>query len=195
MDDALTIDLVRRAQSGDARSLDELFARYHERVLSMVRARMGQHLRSSLESRDVAQEALLEALKGLDRFEMRDESSLIRWLATITHHRLSATARDHRRQKRDPAQLAALDSERTLSATADTASVELSRSEERNFVDQCLADLPERWRESILLRDYAGSSWEEIARDMQLSSADAARMVHVRARSKLGMLLRARGMK
>ena len=48
--------------------------------------------------------------------------------------------------------------------------------------------------ELILLRDYAGSSWEEIAAEVDAPSAAAARMMHARALAKLGALLRARGL-
>jgi hypothetical protein len=44
-----------------------------------------------------------------------------------------------------------------------------------------------------LLRDYAGTPWEEVARELGLQSPAAARMMHARALTKLGALLRARG--
>jgi DNA-directed RNA polymerase specialized sigma24 family protein len=57
-------------------------------------------------------------------------------------------------------------------------------------VQAALAQLSERHRELILLRDYAGSSWEAIADELGLPSPDAARMLHARALVKLGALLR-----
>ena len=75
-----TIDLVREAQNGHGEARDELFQRYSDRVLGIVRARIGPKLRRNVESGDIAQEALIEALTSLDRFETRGESSLIRWL-------------------------------------------------------------------------------------------------------------------
>src|SRR5262245_59971238 len=87
-----TIELVRRAQAGERAAGEELFVRYRERVLVIARVRLGAKLRGTLESNDILQEALLEAVRGLERFQMDDESSLIRWLARLVEHRITARA-------------------------------------------------------------------------------------------------------
>lgn len=195
-----TVDLVRAAREGGDAARDELFARYHDRVLAIVRARMGTKLRGAMESGDIAQDALLEALKGLHGFDMQDESSLIRWLAAIVQNRIGAAARDLGRERRSPDRAMAIEALRgesgaeiPLPAAGSSPSLAIRRREEKTLVDECLAALAEDQREVILLRDYAGASWDDIARETKAKSADAARMLHVRAVAKLGKLLRERG--
>jgi len=197
---APTMELVRRAQAGETEAREALFSRYAGRVLAIVRARLGARLRAHLESGDLMQDALLEALRGLERFEMRDESSLIRWLAQLVEHRITARASYHAAAKRD-GPLVPLEGERagepgTLDLAAREAgpATEIQSRESRQAVQSALAELPERQREIVLLRDYAGASWEEVAEAAGAPSAAAARMLHARALVKLGELLRARGL-
>ncbi len=198
--DMPTIDLVREAQSGQSDARDELFKRYSDRVLGIVRARIGPRLRRNVESGDIAQEALIEALQSLDRFETRGESSLIRWLATIVQNRISARAKYFGAERRSSAREIALDGlgnehESSIDppARVNTPSLEVRNAEEQGLVEECLHELPENYRELILMRDYAGSSWEEVAESIGSASPDAARMMHTRARTQLGKLLQSRG--
>ena len=62
------------------------------------------------------------------------------------------------------------------------------------MVADCVASLPDRYREVIAMRDYVGAEWEEVAKETGHSSANAARMTHNRARMALGKMLRQRGM-
>ena len=45
-----------------------------------------------------------------------------------------------------------------------------------------------------LLRDYAGADWRTVADECGAPTANAARMMHARALTRLGALLRARGL-
>jgi RNA polymerase sigma-70 factor (ECF subfamily) len=200
--DMPTIDLVREAQNGRTEARDALFQRYSDRVLGIVRARIGPRLRRNVESGDIAQEALIEALQSLDRFETRGESSLIRWLATIVQNRISARAKYYSAERRSSAREIALDGlgnehESSIDppARVETPSLEVRTKEEHVLVAECLHSLPENYRELILLRDYAGSSWEEVAEQIGAASPDAARMMHTRARTQLGKLLQGRGVR
>jgi RNA polymerase sigma-70 factor (ECF subfamily) len=202
--DAPTVQLVQRAQGGEGAAREALFARYGERILAIARARLGARLRGVLESGDILQEALLEALRGLERFEMRDESSLIRWLATLVEHRITARAGYHGAAKRS-ASVVPLDGvpedgsapgDRSRPEPASPRAgprTELEGRESAAAVQEALAELPEMQRELVLLRDYAGTSWAEAAEAVGAPSAAAARMMHARALVRLGELLRAKG--
>ena len=200
--DLPTIDLVLGAQNGVAGARDELFQRYSTRILGIVRARLGPGLRANLESRDIAQEALIEALQSLATYESQDDSSLIRWLAQIVEHRILAKAKYHGAARRSAAREVAIhghgpDGESPIEPRArmNTPSIDARHAEEQGIVAACIHDLPTNYRELILLRDYAGTSWEEIATSIAAASPDAARMMHTRARTQLGKLLQARGVR
>jgi RNA polymerase sigma factor (sigma-70 family) len=129
---------------------------------------------------------------------MRDESSLIRWLATLVEHRITARAAALTAAKRaDPSESAegpfpAPLLDENVSHTP-SPSATLGARERVEAVQSALAELPERQRELILLRDYAATPWEEVACELALPSASAARMMHARALTRLGAHLRTRG--
>jgi RNA polymerase sigma-70 factor (ECF subfamily) len=199
-----TVELVGRAQQGETAAREELFARYAPRVLAIARARLGVRLRGVLESGDILQETLLEALRGLERFEMRDESSLIRWLAQLVEHRITARASYHAAAKRSAPEVsqhagdgasAPLVSGTPGEPAGGSAGplTEFTQRETSAAVQVALAGLSERQRELVLLRDYAGASWEEVAAATGAPTPAAARMLHARALVTLGALLRAHG--
>jgi len=196
-----TVDLVLRAQQGVETAREELFSRYGSRVLCVVRMRLGAKLRNRLDSMDIAQEAMVDALGRLDNFSMRDESSLMRWLAVIVENKIRNQAAFHGAAMRDVGAEVSLEAPDDDSGPAfdvtgglATPSVEVGRAEEIDRVREAIASLPERYRETILLRDYTGASWKGVAEELGIGNADAARAIHSRALSKLGEKLRLSGL-
>jgi RNA polymerase sigma-70 factor (ECF subfamily) len=200
-----SLELVQRAQEGDREALDRLLERHSARVLAIVRFRLGPRLRQSVESGDILQETFLAAVKAFPTFEMRDEGSLIHWLAKLVERQIIAQADYHGAKKREAARRVPLDRTRTgssplsnsvsvLHADQTTAPLEkLERAEERALVERAMAELPEEYRELLILRNYAGSSWESVAEETGRPSAAAARMMHARAMLELAKLLRQYG--
>ena len=193
-----TIDLVRRAQGGDGSSLERLCARYYERVRPIVRHRLTPALRKVVDSGDILQETFLHAVRGLQRFEVREEAELIHWLARISERQVLAAFDRISAQKRDHAREVGLETDVDLpareSADGGGAAVDLVRAERSAAVDACLDALPEELREVILMRDHAGGSWEWIA-EQQGTSASSVRRRHARALVELGRCLRAKGIR
>lgn len=200
-----SLELVQRAQEGDREALDHLLERHSARVLAIVRYRLGPRLRESVESGDILQETFLAAVKAFPSFEVRDEGSLIHWLAKLVERQIIAQADYHGAKKREAARRISLDrtsgnsgalsgSVPLLHADETTAPLEkLERAEERAAVERALDELPGEYRELLLLRNYAGASWEAVAEATGRPSAAAARMMHARAMLELAKLLRQRG--
>jgi RNA polymerase sigma-70 factor (ECF subfamily) len=198
-----SVELVNRAQGGDEAALNQLFDRYYERVRRIVRLRLGRKLRSALESGDILQETFAQAVQAFDGFEMRDEASLINWLSKLAERQIIAAADYHGAKKRDRAREV-----RPRSSSGDspgsgmsfafagdaTAPIDrLSEDEQVEIVEGCIRELPEEYRELIILRDYAGASWESVAEQTGRPSAAAARMMHARALVELGKFVRQHG--
>ena len=99
-----TFDLVHRAQRGDQDALGRLFDRYYERVRKIVRMRLRSDLRSMLDSSDILQETFAQAVKGFDKFELRDKASVINWLSKIAQHKIFEGVDYHSAKKRDARQ-------------------------------------------------------------------------------------------
>jgi RNA polymerase sigma-70 factor (ECF subfamily) len=206
MSDEITqsLDLVLRAQQGDHGALNRLCERYYDRVRRIVRLRLGARLRESVDSGDILQETFLAAVRSLDSFEMREEASLINWLSRLAERQIIAAADYHGAKKRDNRRNVTLSG-----AIGDTQNLRapltfpdardrrpldaIASQEEQRIVEGCLEQLPEEYRELILLRNYAGASWESVAEETGRPSAAAARMMHARALIELGKLVRAGG--
>lgn len=195
-----TWDLVRKAQAGDGDSLNRLFDRYYDRVRRSVRARLGGKLRERLETEDILQPAFARAFQNFDRFEMRHEASLLHWLAEYAQGQLHDAA-DHANalKRREPAPPLRLDDSRDgqgpveLAASAPGPGDEAVAQEHQRAVEACLEELPAHYRRVIVLRDYDGLEWLEIARLMQKNSDSAVRELHRRALLELAHRLAQRG--
>ncbi len=201
-DCGVSLDLVRRAQGGENSALSELFARYYDRVHRIVRLRLGRGLRGHLESVDILQETFAAAVFAFDRFEMRQESSLLRWLARIAENQIRAAADYHFAQKRNrqgdvALQLAraALDSGEVVCDPSDDGPQPLEglvHDEDLEIVESCLAKLRPHYRDVILMRDYVGGRWEDVRRWLDANSVEAVRMLHARAVTELAGMVRRR---
>jgi len=191
-----TIDLVHRAQGGDAPALEALFARYYERVRRMVRLRLGPALRKRLDSGDILQETFLEALRTFNRFEMRDQGSFINWLARLAENRIRDAADYHQAAKRAAEREVPLpQGDRTGTVDQGLKAGGLLPSETADDAEQivrleaALEQLEPADRELILLRDYAGAAWDAVARLTDRPSPDAARVAHRQAVTRLARLM------
>ena len=206
MSDEITqsLDLVLRAQEGDQAALNRLCERYYDRVRRIVRLRLGARLRETVDSGDILQETFMAAVRSLDSFEMREEASLINWLSRLAERQIIAAADYHGAKKRDQRRNVSLTGSigdtknmsktSTLPDERQPLPLEATASEEeQRIVEACLQELAEEYRELILLRNYAGASWETVAEETGRPSAAAARMMHARAMLELGKLVRARG--
>ena len=156
--------LVERAQSGDRRAFDLLVLKYQQRVGNLI----GRYVRDSSEVLDVTQDAFLKAYCALPGF--RGESAFYTWIYRIAIN----TAKNHmvaqgRRPPGDDvdAEVAEqLDVGGRLRETA-TPERELLRDEIADTVQAALDDLPEELRTAVVLREFEGMSYEEIAAAME----------------------------
>jgi RNA polymerase sigma-70 factor (ECF subfamily) len=200
-DPTLTVDLIRSAQEGDRGARDRLFARYLPRILKIVRMMMGQQLRDRLDSEDLTQETLLEAIRSFDGFEPRGEGSLLRWLKALARSAICAAADLRQAAKRRADRNVPIDAgasasgEPVLDPQADSTGPldRLLQHEAADELEVCIARLSESDRDLILLHHYAEQSWAQIAEETGRPSADAARMAYVAAKARLASSLRTRG--
>lgn len=194
-----TVELVRRSQGGDRAALEELFGRYWERVFAIVRQRMGPSLRRLLDIEDIVQSTFEAAVKSFERFELRHEAAFIQWLARLAERQLQTAARRAEAMKRDRAREVSLDPARgdngasslswDLVANGIPVPDQIAHRELIAIVEACLDELPEDWREVILLRDFAGGEWEYVAGELGRTTVEAAQELHRRARIRLSTLV------
>lgn len=197
-----TTELIRRAQGGERPALGTLFARYYPRVQRIVRARMGTVLRSLEDPEDIVQNTFLVAIDKFDDFEIRENAALINWLARLAEHQIQNAVKRHRAMKRDHRRevvLAWIHDSMTSGKLAlepavseDGAATAAMQSEELEILEECMHALPGPQREVILLRTFAGGSWDWIAKELGRPTPAAARELFSRARVALAQAMRHR---
>lgn len=193
-----SLEILARAQCGDGQALNDLFARYQERLLRIVRIRMGKHLRERVQSMDILQEALQVALRKLPAFQPESNASLLRWLAQIAENQIRDAVAYHQAQKRDDRHEVSLaqefdenseDASRPEPVAPDTAPEDRAfKRELRDILDEAVGRLPDDHREVVLLRDYFGGSWEFVAEEMGRTSIPATKQLYQRAWIRLRSL-------
>jgi len=152
-------ELVALAQVGDLDCFNQLVTRWERPIYALAFRTLGREE----EARDVVQEAFLRAFRGLKGF--RGQAKCSSWLYRITLN----LCRDWiRRERRAPVvQLAeGVDPiEVADERMAPTESVEdlVARREMSEAVARAMAELPEDQRIAILLKEYHGLTFQEIA--------------------------------
>ena len=186
-----TEDLLRRAREGSREAFGLLLGGCGERLLTLIRLRLGPNLRQRVDSRDVLQATLLKALVHIDGFRGERRESLMAWLARIAQNEIRDLAAFHGRQRRQVDQTVALGGTLELDRLAADLRSETSRIALDERSAQLLAALealsPEH-REVILLRQLEELPFAEIAGRMG-RSPDACRMLLARAMATLTISL------
>jgi len=177
--------LIRRAAEGSSAALNAVFERYGERLLALIRLRLGPRLRNQVGSQDVLQQTLLKAFRRIEQFEGSGETSLMGWLGAIARNEIRDQAKYLGREARDVNRNVPLEEERHVWARqVRTQSSRLALKEQSRLLEQALESLSEAHREVILLRRYEELTYPEIGERMG-KSPDACRVVHVRAMAAL----------
>lgn len=183
-----TIQLVRSAQGGDRAALEALFTRYLPRVERIVSLRLGWRLSQFADVEDIAQEVLLKAFQGLERFQEESEGSFIHWLSSCVECEIVDQSRKQSAQKRGQGKgcrFGDLGSQVMLSSILAGSSPSPSQvaqaQETEQAIESALLALPKHHREVIVLRQICGMSYEEVAKSLKLGREDTARKACSRA--------------
>ena len=195
-----SMELVDRHQRGEERALDELLARYQDRIRRIVRIRLGSRLRSHVQSMDIVQEANIVAARKLAGLEIRDQASLIRWLSQIVLNQIRDADDYLSRDKRAVDRELRLDVRNgrdegppeQIAANAPGPEEEVWRAELSEILDHSISGLPDDYREVILMRDYQCADWSDIAEALGRQTVGGVRELHRRAWIRLRKVVRPR---
>lgn len=151
MDETL---LARRVREGDSAAFEEVFRTYHTRIYNYVYRLVG----NAEEANDLTQESFLKAYRALLRGE--EPLNLSAWLYRIASNTCMDVLRRRRLIQWQPLEglLSILNT-----AGGPNPEEETLRSERQAEVEQVLAQLPPRYRMTLLLREREGLSYKEIA--------------------------------
>lgn len=154
-------ELVDRSRSGDVESFNQLIKRWERPIYALAYRVIGQEE----DARDVCQETFLRAFRGLGGF--KGQAKFSSWLYRIALN----LCRDWiRRRRRTPLSTLPEDVELEdlASSVGPSESVEdlVARRELSGVVEMAMARLPEEQRTAIILKEYHGMTFQEIA-DLQ----------------------------
>jgi RNA polymerase sigma-70 factor, ECF subfamily len=179
-------ELIRRVRTGEHELFYQLVQPYERRVYSAAFA----ILRNQADAEDVAQEAILKALKHIQQF--RAEARFSTWLIQITVNEARMRLRkDHARIMESMVEQQDEDGHYTPRDFADWREIPsetLERSEIRESLTRALASLNEKYQEVFVLRDVQQLSIAETAKSLGISAA-AVKTRLLRARLMLRDLL------
>ena len=186
--------LVTLAKDGDQSALAQLCKAYTERVLRIVRMRMGPELRSKLESMDLVQDAFISVLRDMGDFTYQNEGDFLRWVSKIAENRIRDNLDKFHADKRDiHKEIPLNDNSSTTQDTfvrvsgpvdAATPSLIMSKKEDLNKLEKAMDKLKPEYRKVITLTKIEGLSYKEAA-DRLGKGPDAVRMLLSRALAAL----------
>jgi len=151
-------ELVARSMAGDAESFNQLVLRWERPIYALAYRVIGREE----EARDVAQETFLRAFRALSGF--KGEAKFSSWLYRITLN----LCRDWIRKEKRTRVLQApegLDIIELAGAATPTETIEqrIGRKDLGRAVSKAMAALPEEQRTAIILKEYHGLTFQEIA--------------------------------
>lgn len=162
VDERSTLSLVKRAQNGDQAAFEELIADSRDRLLYLIRTRLGTTLRQKLDPDDLLQETAMRALQSINRFEWRGHESFRWWLQGIAENAIRESCRK-------------LAHETGIEVASDVPGGDSSpskhgrRNERFERLQKAIDQLPEDYRRVILLARIEGLKIHEIAEKMDRS--------------------------
>jgi len=151
-------ELVARSIRGDAESFNQLILRWERPIYALAYRTLGREE----DARDICQETFLRAFRGLPGF--RGQAKFSSWLYRIA---LNLCRDLMRRERRAPIAQPPEDVDlmELAAAVEPSESIEdlIARRDLSRVVERVMATLPEEQRTAIVLKEYHGLTFQEIA--------------------------------
>jgi RNA polymerase sigma-70 factor (ECF subfamily) len=190
--------LLVLAKSGDGMALGRLLERYHNYMGLLVRLQVGRRLRSKVDIEDLLQEIWMEIHRKIALFRGESEREFLTWvrrvigaiLANQVRHYLGTKCRDLRLERAlvDELDQSSCALNGNLVASESSPSQQAVRREQAVLLADALQELPEDYREVIILRQLEGLSFPDVARRMDRTE-DSVKNMWLRALARLRRML------
>ncbi len=160
---------IEKLKAGDPESFNTLVDRFGGHVYGLLL----RITRDPEEAQDLTQETFLRALKGIKKF--RGESGIRTWLFRIAINQSRNRFRWWKRRKKsktDSIDAKKGDSEITigegLSDNTPDPLANVMMAERKQMLLKAIGELPDAYREAVVLCDIEGLSYEEIAEVLEI---------------------------
>jgi len=197
----MTVDpevLLREARAGDAATLGRLLELYRRYLALLARVQIGHRLQGKVDASDIVQETFLEAHRNFGRFRGTSEPELVRWLrqilaanlADLLRRYLGAQGRDVRleREIEDAFDRSSVLLDRGLVAQQSSPSQQAARREQAVLLADALDQLPDDYRDVLVLRHLEGLTFPQVAERMG-RSLDSVEKLWMRGLARLRQIM------
>lgn len=151
-------ELMREFVGGDAAGFDEILERYRRPVFALILNILRDHTLAD----DVFQEVFMKVIKGAATYD--PERRFAPWLFKIADNACMEALRGPERKH---AALAPEDmAEESPAPAHENPERKLMQKEESHALARAVARLPEAQRQVVVLREFAGLPFDEVARIM-----------------------------
>jgi RNA polymerase sigma factor (sigma-70 family) len=188
------LELLRRWREGDRKALDELLTKLMPWLRGEISRALADRPRPVQDSLDLAQSAVVEFLSWGPKFVPETDAQLRALLKRIAINGLIDEER-RRARRGHGAHFESIGCSSALSGfavaapSADGPSREAQRGEDTGWVRLALQFLEPDERYLLIASEVEGFDWAMIAEELELESADAARMRCARLKPHVGWLL------
>ena len=193
MENSKISDWLMRARLGDANAREQLFGACRSFVAVMARIHLHRRLQGKVDPSDLVQQSMLEAHRGLVEFHGQTTEEWLAWLKQIVQHNAVDMDRHYRGANRRD-----LRKERSMSITNSYGSLVewspvdpgpspsqvYSKAEKELKVAAAIEELPDDYRQVILLRNIERLPFELVAERMERTRG-ACQMLWMRAVEQL----------
>lgn len=158
--------LVKAAKHGDLAAFEQLVGRHRDKIYGRAFSMM----RNEDEALDLSQEAWVKAWQRLKQFQ--GDSSFATWVTRIVINLCLDLLRKQKRQRAESIEMMQEEYggvERYMAPVTVNPTEGLERSELRQKIDQSMAQLSVAHRTVLILHEYEGLEYKEIAKHMNCS--------------------------
>jgi RNA polymerase sigma-70 factor (ECF subfamily) len=175
-----SVDLLRRAQAGDADACNDLLARYLPRLQRWASRKLPLTVRTMLDTGDIVQDAMIRALGHLNTIEIRSDKTLEVYLKRAISNRIIDMYRKPRRDYEEVNE--------QVPAAGPTALDVAIGHEVRERYEDALETLSDADCQIITMHTDLGMTAAQIGEELGKSS-EAARMALSRALKRLAVAM------
>jgi len=175
-------ELIRKVTNGHPEAFSEIVRRYQDKIFNAVFRQVGDYN----DAHDIVQQAFLNAYRNLKSF--KEESNIGTWLYRIAFNQSVSFFRERGRKRAVSFNRGASEDGDTSSAyepeTHADPSAGTARAELRDRIQEALQTLDDESRQIVVLREFEGCDYAEIARILQIPIGTVRSKLH-RARLAL----------
>ena len=186
--------LLGLARAGNGRALGQLLELYRSYLAILARLQIGRRLQGKVDAADLVQDTFLEAHRHFAEFRGAVEAELVCWLrqilagllANLVRRYFGTQRRDVRleRELADDLDRSSRVLDQSLAAPQSTPSQRAAHREQAVMLADALGQLPDDYREVLILHHLEGLTFPEVAGRMG-RTVDSVKNVWARALAQL----------